>query len=157
MTRQICLQAFPFSGCDPAGLVQCPNSWIAPKSIGEGASSLFGGWPGSLENVSSSSATPDFHRCNLGVAPVQEAFSRLSGSPKKDYLLLPLSIEGESRKLDIVPGNQDLNFRAISCGEKKTNKEKSHKGIWRSDAPEASQGQTRDVPGTHGTFGLIYV
>ena len=38
-------------------------------------------------------------------------------------------------------------------GEKKTDKEKSHKGIWRSDAPEASQGQTRDVPGTPGTFG----
>ena len=36
---------------------------------------------------------------------------------------------------------------------KKTDKEKSHKGIWRSDAPEASQGQTRDVPGTPGTFG----
>ena len=37
---------------------------------------------------------------------------------------------------------------------KKTDKEKSHnKGIWRSDASEASQGQTRDVPGTHGTFG----
>ena len=33
------------------------------------------------------------------------------------------------------------------------NKENSHKGIWRSDAPEASQGQTRDVPGTPGTFG----
>ena len=27
------------------------------------------------------------------------------------------------------------------------------KGIWRSDAPEASQGRTRDVPGTPGTFG----
>ena len=38
-------------------------------------------------------------------------------------------------------------------GEKRTDKEKSHKGIWRSDAPEASQGQTRDVPGTHGIFG----
>ena len=36
---------------------------------------------------------------------------------------------------------------------KKTDKEKSNKGIWRSDAPEASQGQTRDVPGTPGTFG----
>ena len=35
----------------------------------------------------------------------------------------------------------------------KTDKEKSHKGIWRSDAPEASQAQTRDVPGTPGTFG----
>ena len=37
--------------------------------------------------------------------------------------------------------------------EKITDKEKSHKGIWRSDAPEASQGQNRDVPGTSGTFG----
>ena len=34
-----------------------------------------------------------------------------------------------------------------------TDKEKSNKGIWRWDAPEASQGQTRDVPGTPGTFG----
>ena len=38
-------------------------------------------------------------------------------------------------------------------GEKKTDNGKSHEGIWRSDAPEASQGQTRDVPGTPGTFG----
>ena len=41
----------------------------------------------------------------------------------------------------------------IAYGEKKTDKGKSHKGIWRSDAPEACQGQTRDVPGTPGTFG----
>ena len=72
--------------CDPVGLVQCPNSWIPPKSVGEGARSLFGGWPGSLENVSCSSATPDLHRCNLGVAPVQETFSRLSGHPPKRLL-----------------------------------------------------------------------
>ena len=78
--------------CDPAGLVQCPNSWIPPKSIGEGASSLFGGWPESLENVSCSSATPDLHRCNLGVAPEQETFWRLSGpSPKR--LLAPSPID----------------------------------------------------------------
>ena len=37
--------------------------------------------------------------------------------------------------------------------ETKIDKEKSNKGIWRSDAPEASQEQTRDVPGTPGTFG----
>ena len=37
--------------------------------------------------------------------------------------------------------------------KKKTDKEKSHKGIWQSDAPEASQGQTQDVPATPGTFG----
>ena len=43
-------------------------------------------------------------------------------------------------------------FVYLFFGEK-TDKGKSHKGIWRSDAPEASQGQTRDVPGTPGTFG----
>ena len=47
--------------CDPNCLVQPPTSWIAPKSIGEGVSSLFGGWPGSHENISS----------NPKVAPVQ--------------------------------------------------------------------------------------
>ena len=57
-----------FSCCDPDCLVQTPNSRIAPKSIGEGASGLFRGWPGSPEDVSCSGATPDLHRCNLGVA-----------------------------------------------------------------------------------------
>ena len=78
--------------CDPDCLVQPPNSWIAPKSTGEGASSLFGGWPGSLENVSCSSATPDLHWCNPKVAPVQETFSRLSGPPPK-RLLAPSPID----------------------------------------------------------------
>ena len=36
---------------------------------------------------------------------------------------------------------------------KKPIKKNQNKGIWRSDAPEAFQGQTRDVPGTPGTFG----
>ena len=36
---------------------------------------------------------------------------------------------------------------AMILERKKTDKGKSHKGNWRSDAPEASQGQTRDVPG----------
>ena len=40
--------------CDPDCLVQPPNSWIPPEPIGEGASSLFGGWPESPENVSCS-------------------------------------------------------------------------------------------------------
>ena len=44
-------------------------------------------------------------------------------------------------------------IRANWLRREKTDKEKSHKGIWRSDAPEASQGQTRDVPGTPGTLG----
>ena len=79
--------------CDPDCLVQPPNSpELAPKSIGEGASSLFGGWPGSPENISCSSATPDLHRCNLGVALEQETFSGLPGHPPK-RLLAPSPID----------------------------------------------------------------
>ena len=55
---------------------------------------------------------------------------------------------GAHRAWEGVCGEGGANY-----GEKNTDKEKSHKGIWRSDAPEASQGQTRDVPGTLGTFG----
>ena len=44
--------------CDPDCLVQPPNFQSAPKSIGEGASSLFGGRLGSPEHVSCSRATP---------------------------------------------------------------------------------------------------
>ena len=35
-------------------------------------------------------------------------------------------------------------FHAFDQERKKTDKEKSHKGIWRSDAPETSQGQIRE-------------
>ena len=39
-------------------------------------------------------------------------------------------------------------------GERKKPIKKNHiKEFGGRDAPEASQGQTRDVPGTHGTFG----
>ena len=68
-----------------ATLIAWYNPRIAPGSIGEGASSLFGGWPGSPENVSCSSATP-----------------RL----QKDSLLLLLSIQGQSGNSGVVPGNQ---------------------------------------------------
>ena len=44
-------------------------------------------------------------------------------------------------------------FRPSIWERKKTDKEKSHKEFGGRDAPEASQGQTRDVPGTPGTFG----
>ena len=74
--------------CDPDCLVQPPNSWIRPKSIGEGARSLFGGWPGSPENVSCSRATP----CKSGVALEQETFSGLPGHPPK-RLLAPSPID----------------------------------------------------------------
>ena len=60
------------------------------------------------------------------------------------------------KKKQGVEGQGLLKKDGVSAffnGEKKTDKEKSHKGIWRSDAPEASQGQTRDVPGTPGIFG----
>ena len=59
------------------------------KSIGEGASSLFWGWPGSPENVSCSRATPDLHRCNLGVA-LKRHFRDSRPSPKR--LLSPSPI-----------------------------------------------------------------
>ena len=36
-------------------------------------------------------------------------------------------------------------------------KEKSHKGIWRSDAPEASQDKLGTSQGHLGHLGLIYV
>ena len=74
----------PFKNCDPDCLVQPPNSRIAPKSIGDGASSLFGGWPGSPEKVSCSRATPDLHRW--------ETFSGLPGHPPK-RLLAPSPID----------------------------------------------------------------
>ena len=85
-------RSFSHFFCDPDCLVQPPNSRIAPKSIGEGASSLLGGWPGSPENVSCSRATPDLHRCNLGVALEQETFSGLPGHPPK-RLLAPSPID----------------------------------------------------------------
>ena len=83
---------FPSQFCDPDCLVQPPISWIAPKSIGEGASSLLGGWFGSPENVSCSRATPDLHRCDLGVALEQETFSGLPNHPPK-RLLAPSPID----------------------------------------------------------------
>ena len=73
---------------DPDGLVQCPIPGRLPESTGEGASSLFGGRPESPENVFCSGATPDLHRCNLGVAPEQEILSRLFGPPLKRLLAL---------------------------------------------------------------------
>ena len=66
---------------------------MAPKSIGEVASSLFGGWPGSLENVSCSRATPDLHRCALEVALEQGTFSRPPGlHPKRPLAPSPINL-----------------------------------------------------------------
>ena len=76
----------------PDCLVQRPNSQTAPKSIGEGASGLFEGWPGNPENVSCSRATPRLHRCKSGVALEQETFSGLQGHPPK-RLLAPSPID----------------------------------------------------------------
>ena len=87
-----------------------PNSWMAPKSIGEGASSLFGGRPGSLENASCSRATPDLHRCNLEVALEQETFSRLPGlHPKRPLAPSPIDLGEvqEFRHCTRVSGSQN--------------------------------------------------
>ena len=76
----------------PDCLVQPPNFWIAPKLTGEGASSLFGGWPGSLEMSlapvqprTCTGATPRLHRC-------KRHFRDSRAILRKDYLLLLLSI-----------------------------------------------------------------
>ena len=92
--------------CDPHCPVQPPNSRITPKSIGEGASGLLGEWPGSPENVSCSSATPELHQCNLGVALEQETFSGLPGHPP-ERLLAPAPIDFRGN-----PGIRGL-YRAI--------------------------------------------
>ena len=62
--------------CDPDYLVQCPNSFIPPKSIGEGARSQFRGRPRSRESVSCSRATPDLYRRNFGNALEQQTFGK---------------------------------------------------------------------------------
>ena len=91
-------------------LAQHPKSRIALKSIGEGASSLFGGRPGSPEHVLCSRATPHLHRWNLGVAPEQEAFSGLLGLPPKGLLASSPIDSGAILELGIVPGNQGRKF-----------------------------------------------
>ena len=40
-----------------------------------------------------------------------------------------------------------------SMEKKRTDKEKSHKGIWLSGCPGGVPGTNSDVPGTPGTFG----
>ena len=47
----------------------------------------------------------------------------------------------------------DTSCRREEYGEKKPIKTNHIKEFGGRDAPEASQGQTRDVPGTPGTFG----
>ena len=74
-------------------LARRKNKEIQKKQGKEGQGVVFlGGWTGSPENVSCSSATPDLHRYNLGVALEQETFSRLpSHTPKR--LLAPSPID----------------------------------------------------------------
>ena len=81
---------FNVLGWDPVCLVQGPNSWISRKSIRERASSLFGRGSERPKNVSCSRATPDLHRCNLGVALEQETILGLSGPRPKRLLALSL-------------------------------------------------------------------
>ena len=77
-------------------------------------SSLFGGWPGSLENVSCSRATPDLHRCNLEVALEQETFSRLQGlHPKRPLASSPTDLGEfqEFRPCTRVSGSEVLTVK----------------------------------------------
>ena len=82
---------------------------LAPKSIGEGASGLLGRRLWSLENVSCSWATPDFHRWKSGVAQEQETFSRLQGLlPKRPLAPSPIDLGEvqEFRHCTRVSGSQ---------------------------------------------------
>ena len=59
----------------------------------------------------SSSATPDLHQRNLGVAPAQETFSRLSGPPPKRLLApSPIDLRGIQ---EIGPCTRQSGFRKI--------------------------------------------
>ena len=94
-TCECCTYPLASYPCDPDCLVQPPNSRIPPKSIGEGASSPFGVWPGSPENVSCSRATPRLHRCKSGVALEQETFSGLPGhTPERPLAPSPIDLGG---------------------------------------------------------------
>ena len=75
------------------------------KSIGEGASSLFGRGPKSPQNISCSRATPKLHRCNFGVALEQEMFWGLFG-PRPKRLLAPSPID--------FRGNPGIRYFACS-------------------------------------------
>ena len=63
-----------------------------------------------------------------------------------------LSAFQTSLLLTSFPGKQHLKTNVIE-ERKKTIKKNHIKEFGGRDAPEASQGQTRDVPGTPGAFG----
>ena len=65
--------------------------------------------------------------------------------------------EGAPRLCRDPPPPTEHPLWAILLYGEKTDKENSQKGIGSRNAPEASQRLIRDVPGTPGTFGPIYV
>ena len=75
-------------------LVQCPDSWIPPKSIGEGASSLFEGRPGSPENVSCSGATPHLQLQPWGWSRARDIFGTPGPSSEKTTAPSPIDLGG---------------------------------------------------------------
>ena len=134
--------------CDPDCLVQPPNSRIAPKSIGEGASSLFGGWPGSPENVSCSRATPRLHRCKSGVALEKETFSGLPGHPPK-RLLAPSPIEFRGN-----PGIRGL-YQAVRVATQNPHPKlgpNNWRQIWRVAGRESGSPELLGCPQTSPEF-----
>ena len=96
-----------------------PNSRIAPKPIGEGASSLFGEWPGSPENVSCSRATPDLHRCNLfACSRARDIFGTPGPFPKKTTCSFSYRFRGNPGIRGVVPGNQGRNANSQAHNQK---------------------------------------
>ena len=142
--------------CDPDCLVQPPNSWIPPESIGQGARSLFGGWPGSPENVSCSRATPRLHLCKFGFALEQETFSGLPGHPPKRLLApSPIDLGGiqEFGGCTRQSGSQQysLNKEWLShlCEPLRVlvSRCKKKENVYSHDFPEELQGGCRSSPG----------
>ena len=89
--HSICRRKTPNIGI-PIAWYEAQIRGFPRKSIREGASSLFGQGPESPRIVSCSRATPDLHRCNLGVALEQETIFGLSG-PCPKRLLAPSLID----------------------------------------------------------------
>ena len=121
---------------------QISSDLLKPPSLGEGASGLFGGWPGSPENVSCSRATPDLHQCNLGVALEQETFSGLPGLPPK-RLLAPSPIEKRAiRKFGgLCQAISDLELSLVR-GRKR------HINIWHINNFSVTRVPRSSLPGT---------
>ena len=69
-----------------------------------------------------------------------------------DVLIVPRRVVQEPNQ-NRKPDPSEPYFNRLNMERKKPIKKNHIKEFGGRDAPEASQGQTRDVPGTPGTFG----